>query len=127
VTKEEITVPSITHVENGSENFKAYTLDELIKASSQNKSKEIRKELTNRYFGKSLGLLTNEEHWKLCELFVEFGSKGFQDLVSIRDKITEEIREEIDDEPFNIGRVDQKKILQLAAANLLITFRHTRL
>jgi hypothetical protein len=111
---------SNTDVENKPEQFKSCTLDELIRASRQNNSRELRKELNNRYVGKSVGLLANDELFRLCEQYTELRSKAVQELILIRDKISEEITEETDHNPFNIDKVNSVKLLRLAAANLLL-------
>mgnify|MGYP001072520788 FL=1 len=111
---------SNTNVENKPDQFKLCTLDELIQASRQNESKELRKELNNRCLGKSVGLLTSNELFQLCEQYTDLRSKDVQELILIRDKISEEIDEETDHDPFNIVKTNRVKLLRLAAINLLL-------
>ena len=100
--------------------YKSYTLAELIETSGNDNDKAIRRELRARTLGKSIGLLTAVEQYELCEQFVSHRPKQLPELIRLRDNLHDCIREEIDDNPFNIGNVHPVKLLQLAAINLLI-------
>jgi hypothetical protein len=102
-------------------NFAAFTLSALINASKQTQNKEIRKELDNRCRGKSLGLLSNTQHLQFCKYFTEFQQKDLKQLIRIRDQLEFDIKEATSSDPFNIENVPEAKLLQLAAANLLIS------
>jgi hypothetical protein len=100
--------------------FATFTLSALIKASKRIQNKEIRKELENRCRGKSLGLLSNTQHLQLCKHFAELQWKDLKQLIRMRDQLENDIQEATSSDPFNIEEVSETKLLQLAAANLLI-------
>ncbi|CAF1201487.1 unnamed protein product [Didymodactylos carnosus] len=101
-------------------NEKLIEISRGIREQKSTDCKEIQKELSRRCGGTSVGYLSNNKLFTLCEQFSNCRNKSVEELYKLHGRLQQEIQELIDHDPYDILAVPSDKLLHLAAVNLLI-------